>query len=470
MDVSIGKKLISERLITDSQLAEALGRQKIHGGKLGANLEALGYITEETLASVIRKPPTVPRTVEDTGLELSFIADLVMKHVLFMGEFNLAAVVERVKLPLSVVDAAVDMLRRGKFVEVLSAEGYSTLTYRFRVSEQGRNRAQELLEICRYAGPAPVTLEKYHEMVLCQSVNSIEVNADKMRSAYSHLVIGDDFFRRLGPALNSGKSLFMYGPSGNGKTVIAENIKSLLPDAIYVPYAVIVMGQIINVYDPVNHTPVAESAPSADVDQRWLRTKRPVIIVGGELTPRMLDLDFSPISKFYEAPLQMKANNGLFIVDDFGRQQIAPHEFLNRWIVPLEKRVDYINLHTGIKILIPFDLFVVFSTNLEPRDLVDEAFLRRIRYKVKVDRPSREGFGEIFRRVCECNGVAFDRPAYDFLLERYARAGRDLAACHPRDLLDHIIDDARFRNVPPLMTEETIAAAWDSYFVDSEGE
>lgn len=468
MEKQIGQRLVAEGLITEEQLAEAIERQRIHGGKLGANLAALEYVHDEDLTRLLRKTPPEPLRIEDTGLELSFVADLVMKHLLFMGEFNLSAVAHKVKLPVSIIDAAVDMLRRAKLVEVLSADGYATVTYRFRITEQGKNRAMELLDVCRYVGPAPVTLEAYHEMVVTQSINSISVTADQLRSAYSHLVVEEDFFNRLGPAISSGKSLFMYGPSGNGKTAIAENIKSLLPDTVYVPHAITVMGQIISVFDPVNHEPVVDEAQMlGGGDQRWVLTKRPVVVVGGELTSRMLDLDFNPIAKYYEAPIQMKANNGLFIIDDFGRQQIDPRAFLNRWIVPLEKRIDYINLHTGIKIRIPFDLFVVFSTNLEPAELVDEAFLRRIRYKIKVDRPSLERFEAIFHKACDRNGIAYEKEMFEHLMDHYRRSGIKLAACHPRDIIDHIIDSAHFQQKKPKMTKAAIDEAWESYIVET---
>ncbi|GLI38930.1 ATPase [Geobacter hydrogenophilus] len=466
MGRQLGKMLVSAGIVTEQQLHEGLERQRIHKGKLGDNLEALGYVQDSDLVRLLRQIPPPPVRVEDTGLELSFIADLVTKHIVFMSEFTLVDVEERIKLPASIVDASVEMLRRGKIVEVLSAEGYATSTYRFRITELGRKRAQDLLDICRYVGPAPVPLDVYHTMVVTQSINGIPLDEGVLRKAYSHLVIEDNFFSRLGPAIASGKSLFMYGPSGNGKTALAENIKAMLPDTILIPYAIIVMGQIVNIFDPVTHELAETGYPPDELDQRWVVTKRPVVVVGGELTARMLDLDFNSIAKYYEAPLQMKANNGLFIIDDFGRQQIEPRAFLNRWIFPLEKRVDFINLHTGIKIQIPFDLFVIFATNLEPAELVDEAFLRRIRYKIKVDRPSTEQFEAIFRKVCDRNGIAFEPQVFERLMGHYRKSGVKLAACHPRDIVDHIIDNSRYKHRGVRMTEEAIDAAWENYFVE----
>jgi len=261
--------------------------------------------------------------------------------------------------------------------------------------------------------------------------------------------------------------MFIYGPPGNGKTTIAEAIGRILPDDIFVPYAVYVGGQIVQVFDPVTHTPVQEEQPSEEFDRRWIKVKRPVLITGGELTLKSFDLDFNRIAKFYEAPLQMKANNGLFIVDDFGRQQMNPQALLNRWIVNLDRRIDFLSLHTGMKFEIPFDQLVIFSTNLEPKSLVDEAFLRRIRYKIKIDHPTALEYEQIFRRVCEANGVPFDQDVFNHLVkDHYHRYGVTLSACHPRDIIDHIIDDSRFYKHSPKMTRENVETAWGNYFID----
>jgi predicted ATPase with chaperone activity len=261
--------------------------------------------------------------------------------------------------------------------------------------------------------------------------------------------------------------MFVYGPPGNGKTTIAETIGRILPDHIYMPYAIIVGGQIINIFDPVNHYPVTGETNVPEVDQRWIRVRRPVIITGGELTLKTLDLDFNTIAKFYEAPLQMKANNGLFIVDDFGRQQMDPQALLNRWIVNLDRRIDFMSLHTGMKFEIPFDQLVIFATNLEPKTLVDEAFLRRIRYKIKIDYPTEEEYEQIFRRVCALNKVEFVPGVFDYLVKHYyKKLGVPFNACHPRDIIDHVLDDSRYYNHPPQMTREDIDTAWENYFVE----
>ncbi len=465
--VSIGKRLLKDGIITEKELDDALERQRQKGGRLGQNLIALGFIKEEDLRSFFKKHPSAPINIEETGLSLSFIADLTMKHILFIGEFKIADVAERVKLPISVVDTVLEMLKRDRFVEVKGGTGYATVTYTFKITEQGKNRATELMDICRYVGPAPVTLNDYRTIVEFQTIKNIVVSEENVKDSFSHLILSGSLLKRLGPAISSGKAIFIYGPPGNGKTAIAETISSLLPDTVYIPYSLSVGGQIISMFDPVNHVPVGYCEDADDVDQRWVQIRRPVVITGGELSLRMLDLDFNPISKYYEASLQMKANNGVFVADDFGRQQIDPQNLLNRWIVPLDRNQDFMTLHTGMKFAIPFNMLVIFSTNIEPRQLVDEAFLRRIRYKIKIDRPTEKEYEAIFRKVCVTNMIPFDKDTFDYLMDNYyRRLGVDLNACHPRDILDQIIDNAHYYMHAPLLTREGIDAAWQNYFVD----
>ncbi len=466
MDDLLGQKLLREKFVNEKQLRKALERQRLHGGRVGDNLVALGFTSPEELDAFLKRFPKTPRNVEETGLELSFIADLITKHILFVGEFTLKDLSESTKLPISVVDLAIETLRRERLVEVKGASEYARVTYKFTITGQGKSRALELLDVCRYVGPAPVPLDEYKKMVEFQTIKNILVIEENVKNAFSHLVVSEQMLKRLGPAISSGKAMFIYGPPGNGKTTIAETIGGVLPGTVYMPYSIIVRGEIINMFDPVNHIAVSPT-DGETADARWLLIKRPVIMTGGELTLKMLDLDFNPIAKFYEAPLQMKANNGLFIVDDFGRQQVEAHKLLNRWIVPLERRTDFMTLHTGMKFDIPFDQLVIFSTNIEPAKLVDEAFLRRIRYKIRIDHPSTEEFETIFRKVCEHNGIEFKRDVFDYLLNNYyKRLGIRPNACHPRDIIDHIIDDAHYYLHLPQMTTEGIDIAWTNYFVD----
>ena len=464
---SIGERLCSEGLITEQDLDKALIRQRAEGGRLGQNLVALGTISKEELSRFLKKHPLVPASIEETGLSISFIADLIMKHVNTLGEFMITDVADGVKLPVSLVNKIIEMLKKERLIEVTGGSSFSKISYNYKITDLGRNRGAELMDLCRYVGPAPVTLEAYRKMVEFQTVKHIVVSHETVKKAFSHLVLSESLKKRLGPAISSGKAMFVYGPSGNGKTAIAETIGALLTETVYIPYAITVGGQIIIMFDPVSHVPVDCKGGTTLVDQRWVKIKRPVVMTGGELSLKMLDLDFNPISKYYEASLQMKANTGLFIADDFGRQQIEPQSLLNRWIVPLDRHVDFMTLHTGIKFEIPFDMLVIFSTNIEPREIADEAFLRRIRYKIKIDHPSEERFELIFKKVCESNMIPFKKDIFEYLMDNYYRRLRvSLNGCHPRDIIDHIIDSAHYYMHAPRLTREGIDAAWQNYFVD----
>ncbi len=470
MNRHTNQNMHNEQVVTKLQLREAIKRQHLHGGRLGQNLVALGYITEDQLGTFFKRTPPAPETVKDTGLDLQFIADLAMKHIMSMGEFRLSDLSRSMGLSTAILDEAVALLRREKMVEVRGASQFTRSSFNFIATETGKKYGGELMEICRYAGPAPVILEDYREMVEHQSIKNITVNDDVVHAAFSQIVISEDMLKRLGPAISSGAPMFVYGPAGNGKTTIAETIGQILPETVYVPHALYVGGQIITVYDPVNHISVG-SIPDDDqdvdaIDQRWVRIQRPIVMTGGELTLRMLDLDFNTIAKFYEAPLQMKANNGLFVIDDFGRQQMNPQSLLNRWIINLDRQIDFMSMHTGMKFEIPFDQLVIFATNLEPRSLVDEAFLRRIRYKIKIEHPNEAEFQEIFKRVCQKNQVPFQPEVYEHLVQHwYRRHNIAFNACQPRDLVDHIIDMARFFGRTPEMTRDAIDHACENYFV-----
>ncbi|PLX75368.1 MAG: ATPase [Desulfuromonas sp.] len=464
----LGEKMLEYDTVSKEQLREALARQRLHGGRLGHNLVALGYISEDQLDSFFKRTPPALESVAESGLNLDFIADLALKHLVFMGEFRLGDLALRLGLPTSILDDAIELLRNQKLVEVRSATQFIKSSFNFVATELGKQRAGELMEVCRYLGPAPVVLEDYREMVENQSIRNIMVSDEVVRTAFAEIVISEDLLHRLGPAVSSGAPIFIYGPPGNGKTTIAETIGQILPETIYIPYALYVGGQIVSLFDPVNHIPVARdtSLDADDFDRRWVEIKRPVVVTGGELTLRMLDLEFNTISKYYEAPLQLKSNNGLFILDDFGRQQMDPQQLLNRWIINLDRQIDFMSMHTGMKFEVPFDQLVIFATNLEPKKLVDEAFLRRIRYKIKIEHPSEGSYREIFRRVCAKQSIPFQEELIDYLIEHwYRHHDMPLNACHPRDLVNHLIDMARYHNRTPGLTREEIDQACENYFV-----
>lgn len=413
------------------------------------------------------QPPPPPESIEATGLSQALVEDLVLKHLLVLGEFRLADVAARVKLPPSLVEGVLEEHRRERLVEVKGSANYARGSYVFRLTEAGHRKGEELRRLCRYTGPAPLSLEQYREMVKKQMLRGVIGGDEALRSALSPLVVDDDIIRRLGPAMTSGQAIFLHGPAGNGKTSIAEAVGRALPDTIFVPHAVAVGDEIISVFDPVCHGMV-EVPAETEWDARWVRCRRPVVNAGGELSLSMLDLAYSQASRHYEASLQMKANNGLFIIDDFGRQQTDPTHILNRWVVPLERHIDHMTLESGMRFMIPFDVLVIFSSDLQPSDLVHEAFLRRLRYKIRVERPTPDQYLEIFQKVCRARGVEFCEEAYGYLeQEWYGARGIERSACHPRDLIDHVVTCARYFSRPVELSTENLSAACSDYFVVS---
>ncbi len=415
--------------------------------------------------------PPAPHSIEETGLNQLFLADLALKIMYFAGNLSGLLIAERMKLPFTgCVDQVLEYLKREQLVEVKGSGGFGEQAYQYVIAMKGREKAREAIDRSQYAGAAPVPLNPYVAAMNKQSLKGFSVHQRLMRQALSHMVINERTFNQIGPAVNSGRSIFLYGPPGDGKTTIAEAIgRMILTNDMLVPYAIEVDGAIIKVFDEANHQRVPETSTSnlKNRDPRWVKIRRPVIIVGGELTLETLDLVWDEVHKYYEAPYQMKAIGGMFLIDDFGRQQVRPRDLLNRWILPLEKRVDFLTLHTGRKIEVPFDELIVFSTNLAPRDLVDEAFLRRIRHKIQIGDPSFEEYRDIFKRVAEAKKMQFDERALAYLLqEYYLKPRRRLRAVHPRDLIEQMVDIAKYLNLPLVMTKDLIDRACEAYFVE----
>jgi len=424
-------------------------------------------------ASSYEKYIPEPKSIEDTQLSMGFLADLTLKLVYYKSDMSSMQISETLALPFAgIIERVMEFLKREELVEVTGSAGFGERGYRWAISSKGVSRAREALERDQYVGPAPVPVQHYTEMVHRQTMGDLKVGVADVRQALSHLVLSGELVNRIGPAVNSGRSLFLYGPPGNGKSVIAKSIIRMIKGTVYIPHAVDVDGQIIRVYDEMNHKPMpasgdAPGTPTPRVDPRWIRIRRPEIVVGGELNMRNLDLIYDPISKTYEAPLQMKANNGLFVIDDFGRQAMRPQDLLNRWIIPLEMRIDFLTLATGKKLEIPFDQLIVFSTNLDPRDLVDDAFLRRIRHKLLIDYPDEKIYYQILQRECAARNMELSPEAFVYLMQKhYIAANRQLRACHPRDILDQIDDIASYLGTKPALTKQLIDAACESYFAE----
>jgi len=432
-------------------------------------LQTIAQPESETVR--VLAPPAPPATVEDTGLSADLLSQLLIK-TLYTGEAAGTQLAERLRVAYAMLERLVEAARAEKLIEVRGAAGTGTAGYRYALTDLGRERARQFLDANQYVGPAPVPLSQYVAFMRAVQAARGHVDRDCLFSGFAHLIVSQEVLNQLGPAINSGKSVFLYGPPGNGKTVIAEGIGRTFGGDMYIPHAVEVDGQIITVYDPVNHESLEMHqqrlviAPPSH-DRRWMRIKRPVVTVGGELTLDMLDLTFNPISKFYEAPIQLKSNGGVFVVDDFGRQRIRPRDLLNRWIVPLESRVDYLTLHTGKKFQIPFDVLIIFATNLNPETLADEAFLRRIPYKIYARNPTVEEYARIFEMNCRRRNLTFDPVVIEYLLRRYYEPrGIEMRACHPRDLIEQVVDMSRYQGREPSLSRDLIDAACRSYFVE----
>ncbi|MBK7864475.1 MAG: ATPase [Archangiaceae bacterium] len=411
--------------------------------------------------------PPQPRALHETGLSQSMVEELILKALFFAGELRGGDIANRIKLPSIIVDEVIENLRKQKYIDLKGGGGLGVgkSTMVFQLTTYATDLIRQVLERNRYNGPAPVRMEDWFEAVQAQTARGGRITRAKMEGQFGDLIVKDYIFDGLGPAMNSGRAVFFYGAPGNGKTAICQSLIRCYDGDIYVPHAVLVDDFIIRMYDETVHEPRPEESGSAH-DARWVRVKRPLVVVGGELTLQTLDLIWTPEVRYYEAPFQLKAMNGMLLIDDFGRQKVSPKDLLNRWIVPLENDVDYLTMHTGKKLKVPFDCFVAFSTNLDPAALVDDAFLRRVRYKLEVQAPDEDQFHAIWDVVCRKRNVAYDADLVQYLIDTHYRdANRPFAGCQPRDLLEQVIDIAHYRGEQPRLSRQLLDQAVRNYFV-----
>lgn len=412
-----------------------------------------------------------PRTLAETGLSQDFLADLISKHLLMGGVLDLHQLAERTALAGSILEQVLNALRKESRVEIRSATENST-GLRYAMTERGRTEAMNALLRSGYMGPAPVPLRHYEKVVLAQSVHRCTTTRKAMKEAFADVVISENKLNQLGPAVHSGRAIMVYGHAGTGKTYICKRLARLLGDDVFIPQAIAVGDEVIQFFDPILHRPVSEKADGPGLhlqeghDPRYVLCRRPVAISGGELTLDMLELDYDPATRQSHAPMQFKANNGLYIVDDLGRQRVPAVEILNRWIVPMEEKLDYLTLGTGKRFPVPFDVVLIFSTNLNPTALADEAFIRRLGYKIRFDPISAAEYRGIWRQVCEEYEIESDPALLDYVFALYSAHKKPLLPCHPRDLLGLALDQSLFQDNARWIAPKYLQLAWESYFVN----
>ena len=421
--------------------------------------------------------PPVPETLEDTGLAASVLQQLILKMLYSKGEMLGGDLADKLGLKFSLIEGIIDLFKHQRLIEAKRSLGMGNSTVLFALTDTGRNHARECLESNQYNGPAPVPLYQYTQIVRRQRRADGWLTPEALQQTYRRMVVTPRILAQIGPAVSSGNSFLIYGQPGNGKTFLAEALMNVDDSCVYIPYALDCQGTIVQVYDPLYHQAVEDveeqsvfsSGPQHD--RRWIKCRRPFIVTGGELTLRMLDLNYNATSKVYDAPYQLKANNGIYLIDDFGRQQCTPAEILNRWIVPMERRVDYLKFNSGGKITVPFEAFLIFSTNQNPQQLGDEAFLRRIQYKMLLRSPDEHEFKTIFQKFCEARSLPHqDHLIAHFIEAHYRKTKRAFRRCHPRDVISHAIDLIHFEKLPFELTGDLLDRAFESCFLEETGD
>lgn len=472
--MNLATRLLKAKALNQEQLNQALHRQKKSRGFLANHLLDLGLMEQSELAKFVASFPPVPETFDEIGVPKRLLTQLFLKHAFFSHTFTLRDISEHLKMPVHLLDPLVEYLKQQKLVDISPRDLLSpspthlATEIRYILSDSGKNIAEQELEFNSYVGPVPVSLESYWDWVEAQTIKKEDVKPERLQEAFQNYIVPEKLFYEIGPAVASGQSIFLFGPSGNGKSVLAQCIGDVFNGPVYIPYALYVQNQIIRVFDESTHRPAESPQGKLRHDTRWILCRRPVITAGGEMTESALEPKYNSVSKYYEAPHQILANNGILIIDDFGRQRISPKELLNRWMYPLETRQDFCNLHTGQQFAVPFDQLVIFCTNLDPNTLADDAFLRRIRHKVFIGDVFHEQFMEIFERVCEQYGLTYDAQLILDMLDRhYVPFSRPFRACHPRDIVETLIDRARFLGEVPQLTVQDLDLACENYFIKS---
>ncbi len=459
--IRLGDLLIRANLVREEDVAEALRRQAGNGGRLGDNLVAMGVLSKGALEAFLKRIPTEPADLAATGIDEVDLLSLLMRLIYIDRLESCRQFVDAIRLPYHIVGELVVMAVERKLLRTLgnrTSDNPIDMSYTF--TDEGKRWTLDALERVTYAGPAPVTLEEFTYQVSVQKLTNERVTLERIRAAIGELTFDESLVEQSGPALNSGRAMLLYGPPGNGKTSFAHSLGSVFSDVIYVPYAIIVEGQIIRFHDPSIHAVVDPTelgeeeevsfVRAEEYDARWVPCRRPFVSTGGELTLEMLDLRYDATGHFYEAPLHLKALGGCFVIDDFGRQLVSPTSLLNRWIVPLESRVDYLKLHTGKSFSVPFEELVIFSTNMEPETLMDPAFLRRLPYKIEVAAPSAENYRIIFEKECARQGMTLPGEAFNAMVQKLRKEqGLEMAAFQPKFIVDQVVATCRFMGEAP---------------------